>query len=296
MILFLAGAMSRSTQRHCYARNWPKLWSYLNEKREIEKIPNNNKSKILVDSGAHSWNKMGLNRIGNASLQTNLPDPRLFLNAYIEFIYENRMKPWNFIERNGSAGVLAVRELEIDGTLFYEVMDGNHRIDALDILNWGSVRVENFGVISKAEAITLARRRTEWFDTDELAYAELLAKDVVPEIDVELLASFMPQSQQEIIDQMNLLDFNWEAFDPDGKKLEEAEALADDKEEDQPESVSNAETDYKDIHLRVPNEVYIEWLRWRKRCEELLGYSSDFKAFEFAVVEANNLPDESLSK
>ena len=61
----------------------------------------------------------------------------------------------NSIEEDKSVGVLAVRE--IDGK--FEVIDGNHRLEALIRMKWKKVPCENFGQITKAKAITIARRR-----------------------------------------------------------------------------------------------------------------------------------------
>ena len=75
-----------------------------------------------------------------------------------------------------SVGVLAVRE---KGKKF-EVIDGNHRLEAIKRLGWKKVPCENFGDISKAKAITIARRRNhKWFEDDVLAYAKLFKEDVL---------------------------------------------------------------------------------------------------------------------
>ena len=66
------------------------------------------------------------------------------------------------IKVDKSVGVLAVREISIsedkDGMEVnkFEVIDGNHRLEALIRMNWEKVPCENFGDISKAKAITIA--------------------------------------------------------------------------------------------------------------------------------------------
>ena len=109
-----------------------------------------------------------------------------------------------------SAGVVAVRELDDK----FEVIDGNHRLEALKLLKWKKVPCENFGSISKAKAITIARRRNhKWFDDDLLAYAELFTNEVLKEYDIDTLQTFMPDSTEEMRNFEKLLEFDWEDMD-----------------------------------------------------------------------------------
>jgi hypothetical protein len=48
------------------------------------------------------------------------------------------------------------------------------------------------------------------------------------------------------------------------------------------------------ISLKVPDEVYEAWQEWRKKTKKIMGYNNDSKAFEFAIQEALNIPEESL--
>ena len=99
------------------------------------------------------------------------------------------------IKVDKSVGVLAVREISIsedkDGMEVnkFEVIDGNHRLEALIRMNWEKVPCENFGDISKAKAITIARRRNhKWFEDDLLAYATLFKEDVLKEFKIDSYA------------------------------------------------------------------------------------------------------------
>jgi hypothetical protein len=130
---------------------------------------------------------------------------------------ERKAKLSHSIARDGSAGVLAVREVPPeeggpkftpDGRTIYETMDGNHRLQEILALGWQSIPVENFGEISKAEAVLIARRRNEnWFDDDIVAYGKLLAEEVLPqeEITIPDLAAFMPESEDELTAIMDLV-------------------------------------------------------------------------------------------
>ena len=65
-----------------------------------------------------------------------------------------------------------------------------------------------------------------------------------------------------------LLDIDWDQYDGD---------------------FTYDEDNLKTIKLVVPDEVYTMWIKWKDKIKESNGYESDSKAFEFAIVEANNL-------
>jgi len=112
------------------------------------------------------------------------------------------------IRRDQSAGVPAVREISSDQ---YEVIDGNHRLDALNLLHWSKVSVENFGPISQAEAVVIARRRNyQWFQDDVLKLSTLFRDVVLPEFPLEVLETFMPDSPEMLQSLARLsADFDW---------------------------------------------------------------------------------------
>lgn len=95
----------------------------------------------------------------------------------------------------------------------YEVIDGNHRTAALLELGVDEYLFENFGEISQAEAVTVARRRNhQWFEDDLVKLSELVRDIVIPSIDTKSLAVFMPETQAEIERIIKLADFNWESL------------------------------------------------------------------------------------
>ena len=109
------------------------------------------------------------------------------------------------IKYDDSAGILAVRKLNDK----YEVIDGNHRLEALQRIGWQQIQVENFGDISKAKAIIIARRRNHvWFDDDLKAFSDLIKNDVLPEIDTDTLKDILPDTPDEIDNLVNFGNFD----------------------------------------------------------------------------------------
>lgn len=102
---------------------------------------------------------------------------------------------------------MAVREMPELGEGQYEVMDGNHRREALARMGMTTVRVESFGAISKAEAILIARRRNHnWFADNPVQLAQLMRHDVLPDIPVAEMVTFMPETQEELEATLSMAD------------------------------------------------------------------------------------------
>jgi hypothetical protein len=168
------------------------------------------------------------------------------------------------IKYDDSAGVIAVRKLNDK----YEVIDGNHRLEALQRIGWQQIQVENFGDISKAKAIIIARRRNHvWFDDDLKAFSDLIKNDVLPEIDTDTLKDILPDTPDEIDNLVNFGNFDWEEpiekepKDNDGKKTRV---------------------------VKVDESVYQMWQDWVKWCAEQTDYKSEPDAFEYLIIEAKN--------
>jgi len=122
---------------------------------------------------------------------------------------EQREKLKRSIEKDRSAGVIAVRHL---GKGIYEVIDGNHRLEALQELEWETATVENFGKVSTADAALISRRRnTIWFESNDVIFGQLLVDEVLKEYSLEDIAPFMEEELgdlQALVDIHNT-DFRW---------------------------------------------------------------------------------------
>lgn len=168
------------------------------------------------------------------------------------------------IKYDNSAGVLAVRILNDK----LEVIDGNHRLEALRRLGWPQVQVENFGEIPKSKAIVISRRRNHvWFDDDMMALSELFKNDVIQDINADELKKILPDTPQEIDNLLNFASFDWET----PVQKEHSDAPQD-----------------KTIKITVSPEVYEIWQQWVKHCAEQTDYKSESQAFEYAIIEAQN--------
>jgi hypothetical protein len=178
------------------------------------------------------------------------------------------------IRHDKSAGVIAVREMP-EGK--FEVIDGNHRLDAILQVGWTKVPCENFGSITIAQAVIIARRRNhKWFEDDTLKYAELFRDKVLPEISIEELEKFMPDTKEEMESLSKLLDFDWSQF----KKKSDEQGTGDGFD--------------SEIKLKVSKETFEIWQKWLQRVKEVFEYDTPSKAFEIAIAEAMNIPVESL--
>lgn len=168
------------------------------------------------------------------------------------------------IKYDDSAGILAVRKLNDK----YEVIDGNHRLEALKRIGWQEIQVENFGDIPKSKAIIIARRRNHvWFDDDLKAFSDLIKNDVLPDIDTDTLKDILPDTPDEIDNLVNFGNFDWE--EPTQKEAKESDGT-------------------KTLTIKIDEQVYQMWLDWVKWCAEQTDYKNDAEAFEYLIVEAKN--------
>jgi hypothetical protein len=95
MKIIVAGSNASNSSEVCRELGLYKLHSILNEKRDIENWDDSH--FLMVDSGAHSWNKKDLAHVGMAS-KKKLPDAKEFLYTYIQFIKKHKDKKMVFVE------------------------------------------------------------------------------------------------------------------------------------------------------------------------------------------------------
>ena len=91
---------------------------------------------------------------------------------------------------------------------------------------------------------------------------------------IEELVKTMPYTTGEINNLLNLINFEWEEFN--SHKVDDDEAFN------------------KTITLKVNKHILDKWNELRDKFGGVLAYDNDSKIFEFAVVEALNIPLSSI--
>ena len=179
------------------------------------------------------------------------------------------------VKRNGQVENIIVRQLE---TGFFEVVNGNHRLDIMEKLGITNVVVCNRGKISLAEAQRLAVETNETkFKSDKIKLAELI-NEITTVFNTEELENTMPYSMQELNDMKELCNFDWNDYNSN-------------------DVLDFAKTDEFtiSINFKVSNETFEHWKKLKQRMSEITGYDNESKVFEFAIIEALNIPLESIT-
>ncbi len=111
------------------------------------------------------------------------------------------------LERNGQIVNLCVRKLK---TGLWEVVDGNHRLDALVSVGMDSAICYDFGVISQTDAMRIAIEVNETrYESDVLKLASIF-DDLKVEYSQEELLETIPFSAEDFEHFAALQEFNWE--------------------------------------------------------------------------------------
>lgn len=99
MKIFSAGAGVKNHENFCVKYGLSKLYSILHEKGYINKFKNRNPNTFLmVDSGAHSWNKTTINKVATHSIKSTLPSIEKHFEFYKDFLLKNKDKKCIFVE------------------------------------------------------------------------------------------------------------------------------------------------------------------------------------------------------
>ena len=165
----------------------------------------------------------------------------------------------NNIKRIGQVENLIVRELE---TGFYEVVNGNHRLEVFKILQTEKAICFDLGKISQAEAQRIAIETNETkFAVDNIKLAQNI-KDIRQLFSVEDLVGTMPYTAEQIDNYGKLLDFDFNQFEGD---------------DDEEKKSKNA--DMQELNLLIPTRIYSHFL------EELNNILTDFPEIKLTEEE-----------
>jgi hypothetical protein len=163
----------------------------------------------------------------------------------IEKSEEKKRKFIKSIQRDGP-GVPAVRKI---GDSVWEIIDGNHRLDALVELGYKKLVIEDFGEITIAEAISLARRRnTVWFEDDLIKLTELYRDYFIKDENSGELLDCMLESREDIEQMISGLSFDWDAEIDQDSEGEQGEDGVSDKRNDTKDAIF--------MTIALPEEVY----------------------------------------
>lgn len=113
------------------------------------------------------------------------------------------------IKRDGQIENIQVRMLD---TGFYEVVNGNHRIDAMKDLGFRNIIAYDHGKISDAKARLLAMQTNEVrFSIDQSKYSQVL-KDISQEIPLIEMSAVLAKPVEDLEDNIKLLDFDFAQY------------------------------------------------------------------------------------
>lgn len=124
------------------------------------------------------------------------------------------------IRRNGQIENIIVREL--DGGTF-EVVNGNHRLDALTVLGFSDVYCYNLGKISEQTAKRIAVETNETKFQSNLDSLADLVRGIVDEFTIDDILLSSPFSEEEINQMINDIDIDINENDVDYEDVTEQE-------------------------------------------------------------------------
>lgn len=199
------------------------------------------------------------------------------LNGYCEIPISSLIKAkWNYkedndaklqkliagIKRNGQIENIIVREVARGK---FEVINGNHRYDAMVKLKRATAICFNLGKVTLPFAQRLAVETNETrFESNGRTLAKLI-KDIAEEYTAIDLATTFPYDQEEIEDFVRLVDFDWSEAQKGN------------------ESNNKGDEGLHTLKFRVSESTLKLWSRYSKL---VMRIDDEIKPFEFAISNA----------
>ncbi|TXH14371.1 MAG: hypothetical protein E6R03_09365 [Hyphomicrobiaceae bacterium] len=154
------------------------------------------------------------------------------------------------IKRNGQIENILVRELE---TGFFEVVNGNHRVDALRHIEAPSVMCYDLGKITAEQAYRIAIETNETrFATDNVKLAGLIA-ELSKNTSAEDLLLTMPYTNDELQNFIGMASFDFKQYEEQGEQEHGADSGA-----GQPR-----------LSFLATADIKVAWAEWQARCKKL---------------------------
>lgn len=171
------------------------------------------------------------------------------------------------IKRNGQIENLIIRELNSG---FYEIVNGNHRFDALRIIAADKAVVYNLGMISLQQAQRIAIETNETrFESDYIKMAGIL-KEVATHYEPDDLRITMPFTENHFDNLMNASSFDWDR-EP---KVKTGDGDSDDSDPD----------DFREVKLKLPIVIADMFEQQIERIREVCEIRSKVSAIEAVSV------------
>lgn len=178
------------------------------------------------------------------------------------------------IKRNGQIENILVRELD---TGFYEVVNGNHRLECMLRLGAKKVVAYDLGKMTEAQAQRIALETNETkYQNDPLKLAGIVA-ELGKQFSIEDLLQTMPYSQQEIENYIKMNSFDITTIQP----------------VDEESSTGQEDKKGKVLSFQCEEALVVAWEEWKQRCgvlhPELITDESLFlKAISAALDHTEN--------
>lgn len=190
----------------------------------------------------------------------------------------------NNMKRNGQVENLLIRELD---TGFFEVVNGNHRLQVMKELKMKKAWVFNFGKITLAQAKLIAVETNETkFEADQAKLAALI-QELKLDFPVEDLSASLPFTDFQMKQFDSLTNFAWDDIqDPTASTLPTPDQQHD---------------DFETITIKVPKDVAEQFHAVLKRFKEAMYPNQDPKdvsivlPFEAMLQHLHQIPDNQIT-
>lgn len=108
MKIFIAGTDARENDKSCRAQNAPKLYSIMDSRKSIREW--NDKHLLMVDSGAHTYNKTTNTKVGY-KVRAKVPEVKQYSIDYLNYIKANKHKKFIWVELD-VYGHMSIEEID----------------------------------------------------------------------------------------------------------------------------------------------------------------------------------------
>lgn len=187
---------------------------------------------------------------------------------------ETAEKLRNNIKERGLIQNLIVRELE---TGYYEVCNGNHRLDEVIALGITYVVVYDLGMVPTAEAMRVAVETNEIRFQNDYGRLTRLLDELRATYDLEDLVKTMPFTEEQLRGAEELLKMDWNAINGGTSGVGDGS--------------SGEGSDGRRLVLKLGDALLQQWLLWKQMCDKASKSIDDVEAFAIAIDTALGVCD-----